>query len=127
MKEKFNYEMPMLVDLSTESAVGWTTCYETGNQAEGYHCNLGSCPAVSQCANGTSAQACYSVGSNACNPPANSNCKSCCFSGTGVKSGLTLCSCESNGALAGWYCTSGSKAAGSPGFCSSGGYYDYCY
>jgi hypothetical protein len=124
MNVKFEYEKPLFVDLSEESAVG-TTCADYGNNASDFYCNAGSCPPLSQCATGTRAQTCYVYGYTACNPSSNTKCYSCCQTGNSVYSGLTKCWCDYGGTT-GFTCITGNKADGS-GDCSTGGYYDWCY
>jgi len=117
MKTKFRYEIPMLVNLSTESALG-----ENCNMglSDDYVCNDGSCPAQSQCATGTAAQACYSYGVSACT--ANENCLGCCSTGSSASEPYA-CACN-QGLSATWQCNYGGNDSMS---CGGGGNYGNCY
>lgn len=120
MKTKFRYEAPMLVDLSTESALG-ATCVTYGNEADTYQCVDGSCPATSHCATGTVANTCYAQGSRACTAYTNSNCLGCCQNGTTPTTAYP-CSCNA-GMSATWTCSYG----GNDGMgCGGGGNYPNC-
>ena len=55
MKERMKYEKPALVDLRSDSALGYTSCDPNGFNVES--CNLGSCVIDSTCNSGTEANA----------------------------------------------------------------------
>ncbi len=120
MTKRFRYEMPTLLGLSTESAVG-ATCSPYGNDASGWMCTEGSCPVSSQCSTGSYAQWCMS-GSQAHNTT-DENCVSCCSSGTGVSAPGYACNCPTNGSGAVMNCTYGGNATQD---CAGGGNYGYC-
>lgn len=117
MKTKFRYETPMLVNLSAESALG-ELC--ASGLSDDYICNDGSCPAQSQCARGTAAQACYTNGINACS--ANENCIGCCSYGDGPGEPYP-CACN-QGFSATWQCDYGGNDSMG---CGGGGNFGNCY
>jgi hypothetical protein len=120
MKTKFRYKIPLLVNLSAESALG-VTCLDGLNND--YMCNGGSCPTYSQCAAGTGAQGCYTMGNSACGTSSNANCLGCCWTGNSPGS-IYPCACSPTGNSAAWTCGYG----GNDGqHCGSGGNYENCY
>jgi len=114
MKMKFRYEMPRLVDLRTESVLGYTSCSPNGMGVE--NCNLGSCVINSVCNSGPEASECV-AGSGACVP---GSCRyACCLNGSGVEGTMdgTYCWC-SFGMNAGFDCSDGARASVN---CNTGG------
>ena len=83
MKERMKYEKPALVDLRSDSALGYTSCSPNGFNVE--NCNLGSCVIDSTCNSGTEAYACV-AGSGACVPGLCSY--ACCVTGSGVEGNI---------------------------------------
>jgi hypothetical protein len=117
VKEHMKYEKPALVDLRSDSALGYTSCNTSGMNVGS--CNLGSCVIDSNCNSGTEANACVS-GSGACVPGLCSY--ACCFTGSGVEGSVSgNCWCGPGGA-AGWDCSGGTRASVS---CDAGGQ-EYC-
>jgi len=119
MKTKFRYEIPMLANLSAESALG-DTCNMGLN--DDWNCNDGSCPALAQCATGTGAQACYTNGASAWTAYSNSNCLGCCSTGTSADQPYP-CACN-QGFSATWQCDYGGNDGQN---CGGGGNYPNCY
>jgi hypothetical protein len=105
MRERFRYEKPQLVDLRSDSVLGYTVC-SGGFAVE--NCSQGSCIVSAACGNGTEANGCTN-GSAACHP---SGCTySCCYAGNSVEGGIsTMCWC-SGGSSAGYRCETGSRAS----------------
>ncbi len=122
MKPKLRYEIPLLVDLSAESALG-ATCSAMGINASNADCQTGSCPQASQCSAGNGAQACYPTGQLACD--ANSTCLGCCQSGSSFSGlGMGVCNCNVGG-FAVWNCTYGNLAT-KYAACTTGGFAESC-
>ena len=120
MTKRFRYEIPILANLSGESAVG-ATCSMYGDDATGYLCTEGSCPPSSQCGTGTYAQWCTS-GMNAHNTY-DANCVSCCSSGSGVSAPSYACYCNSGyGSV--MQCNYGGNATMD---CPAGANYEYAF
>jgi hypothetical protein len=108
VKERMKYEKPALVDLRSDSALGYTSCSPNGFSVE--NCNLGSCVIDSTCNSGPEASACV-AGSGACVPGL---CHyACCANGTGVEGNIDgiLCWCTPTGSNAGFQCEGGSRAS----------------
>ena len=107
MKERMKYEKPALVDLRSDSALGYTSCSPNGFSVE--NCNLGSCVINSTCNSGPEASACV-AGNSACVPGLCSY--ACCVNGSGVEGSIdgTYCWCSA-GSAAGFDCSGGTRAS----------------
>jgi len=119
VKERIKYEKPALVDLRSDSALGYTSCSPNGYSVE--NCNLGSCVINSTCNSGPEASACVD-GSGACVPGL---CRyACCLNGSGVEGTIdgTYCWCNPSGMNAGFDCSGGNRASSTCGLGSE----DYC-
>lgn len=107
MKERIKYKEPVLVDLRSDSALGYTSCSPNGFSVE--NCNLGSCVIDSVCNSGTEASECV-AGSGACVPGLCSY--ACCLNGSGVEGNIDGISCWcSIGMNAGFDCSGGNRAS----------------
>ena len=107
VKERMKYEKPALVDLRSDSALGYTSCSPNGFSVE--NCNLGSCVINSVCNSGPEASECV-AGNGACVPGA---CRyACCLNGSGVEGTMDgtyrWCSLGMN---AGFDCSEGARAS----------------